>query len=85
MFVFIFPFSALMLLLGSKKGIRPVKNWGWGAGVVICLEKRGADLHMAQQMPLPLTVSCFSKLQIGFTFLVPAHPGSPEKKRKKGR
>ena len=44
--------------------------------MVICLE-RGADLHMAQLMPLPLTVSCFSKIQIGFTFLVPAHPGSP--------
>ena len=47
-----------------------------GAGVVICLE-RGADLHVAQLMPLPLTVSCFSKIQIGFAFLVPAHPGSP--------
>ena len=47
-----------------------------GAGVVICLEQ-GADLHMAQLMPLPLTVSCLSKIQIGFTFLVPAHPGSP--------
>jgi len=44
--------------------------------VVICLEL-GADLHMAQLMPLPLTVSCFSKIQIGYTFLVPAHPGSP--------
>ena len=44
--------------------------------MVICLEL-GADLHMAQLMPLPLTVSCFSKIQIGFTFLVPAHPGSP--------
>ena len=44
--------------------------------MVICLE-RGADLHMAQLMPLPLTVSCFSKIQIGFTFLVPACPGSP--------
>jgi len=43
---------------------------------VICLE-RGADLHMAQLMPLPLTVSCFSKIQIGFTFVVPAHLGSP--------
>jgi len=32
---------------------------------------------MAQLMPLPLTVSCFSKIQIGFTFLVPAQPGSP--------
>ena len=44
--------------------------------MVICLEQ-GADLHMAQLMPLPLTVSCFSKIQIGFTFLVPAHLGSP--------
>jgi len=44
--------------------------------VVICLE-RDADLHTAQLMPLPLTVSCFSKIQIGFTFLVPARPGSP--------
>jgi len=35
--------------------------------MVICLE-RGANLHMAQLMPLPLTVSCFSKSQIGFTF-----------------
>jgi len=40
---------------------------------------QGADLHMAQLTPLPLTVSCFSKIQIGFTFLVPAHPGSPGK------
>ena len=37
-------------------------------------------MHMAQLMPLPLTVSCFSKIQIGFTFLVPAHPGSPGKR-----
>jgi len=44
--------------------------------VVICLE-RSADLHMAQLMPLPLTISCFSTIHIGFTFLVPAHPGSP--------
>ena len=44
--------------------------------MVICLEQ-GADLHMAQLMPLPLTVSCFSKIQIGFAFLAPAHPGSP--------
>ena len=43
--------------------------------MVICLE-RGADLHMAQLMPLPLTVSCFSKIAIYFTFLAPAHPGS---------
>ena len=44
--------------------------------MVIFLDQ-GADLHMAQLMPLPLTVSCFSKIQIGFTFLVPAHLDSP--------
>ena len=47
--------------------------------MVICLEQ-GADIHMAQLMPLPLIVSCFSKIQIGFTFLVLAHPGSPGKR-----
>ena len=52
-----------------------LEEW-WGAGVVVCLEQ-GADLHMAQLMPLPLTVSCFTKIQIGFTFLVLAHLGSP--------
>ena len=62
--------------LKGRKGIRPVKTEWWGVGVVIFLE-RGAYLHTAQLMPLPLTVSCFSKIQIGFTFVVPAHPGSP--------
>ena len=47
--------------------------------MVICLE-RGADLHVAQPMPLLLTVSCFSKIQIGFTFVVLAHPGSPRQR-----
>jgi len=75
-----FPFLVLWRCwLGDRKGIRTVKKteW-WAAGVVICLE-RDADLHMAQLMPLPLTVSCFSKIQIGFTFLVLAYPGSPGK------
>jgi len=44
--------------------------------VVICLE-RGADLHTARLVPLTLTVSCFSKIQIGFAFLVPTHLGCP--------
>ena len=47
--------------------------------MVICLEQ-GADLHLAQLMPLPLTVSRFSKILIGSTFLVPAHLGSPGKR-----
>jgi len=66
-----------MLLVGQQEGHPACKKTElWGAGVVICLE-RGADLHMAQLMPLPLTFSFSSKMQIGFTFLVPAHPGSP--------
>jgi len=64
--------------LGGRKGIQPVKKLErWGTGIVICLEQ-GADLHTAKRMPLLLlTVSCFSKIQFGFTFLVPAHPCSP--------
>ena len=70
-------FRALTLLVGRQEGHPACKKteW-WGAGMVISLE-RGADLHMAQLLPLPLTVSCFSNIQIGFTFLVPAHLGSP--------
>ena len=77
--VVLYAFSALTLLVGRQEGHPASKKteW-WGAGVVICLE-RGADLHMVQLMPLPLTVSFFSKIQIGFTFLVPAHLGSPGK------
>jgi len=73
-------FSALMLLVGWQEGHPACKKteW-WGAGMVVCLE-RGADLHAAQLMPLPLTVSCSSKIQIGFTFLVPANPDSPGKR-----
>ena len=70
--------SALTLLAGRQEGHPACKKleW-WGAGV--CLA-RGADLHMAQLMPLPLTVTRFSKIQIGFTFLVLAHLGSPGKR-----
>jgi len=68
-----------MLLVGQQEGHPACKKteW-WGAGMVICL-MRGANLHMAQLMPLPLTVSCVTKIQIGLTFLVPAHLGSPGK------
>ena len=69
-------FSALTLLVGRKEGHPACKNWAVVAGMVICLD-RGADLHMAQLMPLPLTVFCFTKIQFGFTFLVPAHLDSP--------
>jgi len=73
-------YIALTLLFGQQEGHPACKKteW-WGAGVVVCLQQ-GADLHMAQLMPLPLTASCFSKIQIGFTFLLPADLGSPGKR-----
>ena len=78
-------FSALTLLVGRQEGHPACKKLsGGGAGMVICLD-RGADLHIAQLMPLPLTVSCFSKIQIGLAFLVPAHPSSPGKGPLNGR
>ena len=69
-----------MLFVGWQEGHPACKKteW-WGAGMVMCLEL-GADLRMAQLMPLPLTVSCFSRIQIGFTFLVLTHLGSPVKR-----
>jgi len=75
----LFAFSALTLWVGRQEGHPACKKteW-WGTGVVICLE-RGADLHMAQLMLLPLTFCCSSKIQIGFSFLVPAYPGCPGK------
>jgi len=70
-----FAFSALTLLVGWQEGHPACKKteW-WGAGMVICLE-RGEDLHMVQLMPLPLTVSCFSKIQIGFYLSGTGSPG----------
>ena len=69
-----------MLLVGRQEGHPACKKTEWsGAGVVVCLEL-GAELHMAPLMPMPLTVSCFNNIQTGFTFLVPAHLGSPGKK-----
>jgi len=73
--------------LGGRKGIRPVKNWVMGCWHG-CLG-RGADLHIAQQMPLPLTVSCSSKsrlvlpflvlpfLVLPFWYLLSTHPSNP--------
>jgi len=59
--------------LGGRKAIRPVKTEWWGAGMVIWLE-RGADLHMAQLMPLSLA-SVKSRLVFPFwyrlTWVVP--------------
>ena len=62
--------STLTLLDGQQEGHPVCKKPEWW----------DADLHIAQIMPLPLTVSCFCKIQVGFTFPVPAHLGSPGKR-----
>ena len=70
----------MTLLVGRQEGHPTCRRTElWGAGVVVCLD-RDADLHKAQLMQLPLTVSCFSKIQIGFTFLILADPGLPGKR-----
>jgi len=73
-------FSALTLLVGRQEGHPAYKKLSGGVLAWLSCQERRADLHMAQLMPLTLTISCFSKIQIGFTFLVPAHLGNPGKK-----
>ena len=70
-------FSALTLLVGRQEGHPACKKLS--GGVLEWLSVWSEYVYMAQMMPVPLTVSCFSKIQIGFTFLVPAHLGSPGK------
>jgi len=72
----LYAFSALTLLVGRQEGHPACKKLSGGVLVWLSLEQ-GADLHTAQLMPLPLIVSCFSEIKIGFTFLVLACPGSP--------
>jgi len=69
----------LTLLVGRQEGHPACKKQSGGVLVWLSCLERGADLHMAQLMPLQLTDSCSSKIQIGFTFLVPAYPGCPGK------
>ena len=65
--------------LGGRKGIRPVKNWVVGCWRGYLSGARCRLAYGPADAILPLTVSCFSKIQIGFTFLVPAHLDSPRK------
>jgi len=71
-----YAFSALTLLVGRQEGHPAFKKLSREVLAWLSLE-RGADLRMAQLMPLPLTVSYFFKIQIGFTFLLPARLVSP--------
>ena len=56
--VLVAAFSALTLLVGRQEGHPACKKTKWW----------GADLHTAQLMPLPLTASCFSKIQMVLPF-----------------
>jgi len=71
-------FSALTLLVWRQEGHPACKKTEWGVGAVISVG-RGADLHMAQLMPLSLTVSCFSKIRLILVVAPLGNPGqSPE-------
>ena len=69
-----------MLLVGRQEGHPACKKLSGGVLAWLSVWSKVQTCIMAQLMPLPLTVSCFSKIQIGFTFLVPAHLGSPGKR-----
>jgi len=76
----VFAFSALTLLVGRQEGHPACKKLSGEVLAWLSVWSEMQTCIMAQLMPLPLTVSCFSKIQIGFAFLVPAHPGSPGKR-----
>ena len=68
-----------MLLVGQQEGHPGCKKQSGGVLAWLSVWNE-VDLHMAQLVPLPLTVSCFSKMRIVFTFLLSAHVDSPGKK-----
>ena len=74
---FVSAFSALMLLVGRQEGRPACGKLRGGVLPWLSVWGRGADLHVARLMTLPLAVSCFGEVQMGFAFLVPAHSGSP--------
>jgi len=67
----------LTLLVGWQEGHPACKKLSAGLLAWLCV---WGEVQTCIWMPLPLTVSCFSKIQIGFTFLVPADLGSPGKR-----
>jgi len=71
-------FNTLMLLVGWQEGHPACKKQSGGVLAWLSVWSKVQTCTRASQlMPLPLTVSCFSEIQTGFTFLVPAHLGSP--------
>jgi len=75
-----FAVSALTLLVGWLEGHPACKKLSDEVLAWLSVWSEVQTCIMVQLMPLPLSVSCFIKIQIGFTFLVPAHPGSPGKR-----
>ena len=73
-------FSALKLLVGQQEGHPACKKLSGGMLVWLSVWSEVQTCTRPQLMPLPLTVTCFSKIQTGFTFLVPAHLDSPGKR-----
>ena len=75
-YAFIVPSVLYRCWLGGRKGIRPVNNRvvGYWRG---CLSGARCRLAYGPADATATHASCFSKIQIGFTFLVPAHPSSP--------
>jgi len=71
--------QCLTLLVGRQEEHPACKKLGGGVLAWLSVWSE-VQTCMAQLMPLPLTVSCFRKIQIGFTFLVPAHMGSPRQR-----
>jgi len=64
----LYDFNALALFVGQQEGHPAcIKTEWWDVGMVVCLG-RGVDLHMAQLMPLPLTVCCSSKSRFVLPF-----------------
>ena len=85
---FYLPYVLWRCWLGGRKGIRHVKTEWWGAGMVINAfmllvgrqEGHPTCKNWVVGVQLPLTISCFNKIQIGFTFLVLAYPSSRRKR-----
>jgi len=75
----ILAFSALTLLVGWQEGHPACKKLSGGVLAWLSVWSEVQTCIWPSWCHLPLTVSCFSKIQIGFTFLVPAHLGSPGK------
>jgi len=72
-------FSALTLLAWRQEGypVCETLEW-WGAGMVVCLEQGAVICIWSSWCHCHPIISCFIKIQIGLTFLVPAYPGCPE-------